>query len=111
MPADMMIGSVTAARHRALVRKAQQANMTMLRVWGGGIYEPDAFYSACGENGILVWQNFMFPCTDYPNDDPTLRTEVTAEARCQGPPVAQSPRGGHVMRKQRSPCHPSGRLG
>lgn len=83
IPADMMVGSVTAERCRALVGKARDANMTMLRVWGGGIYEQDAFYEACDLAGILVWQDFMFACIDYPSDDETLRAEVAAEAEYQ----------------------------
>ena len=83
VPADMMIGSVTAQRRRALIEKAVAANMTMLRIWGGGIYEPDEFYDACDEAGLLVWHDFMFACIDYPSDDPALRAEVTAEAEYQ----------------------------
>ena len=83
VPADMMVGSVTDERRRALVERARAANMTMLRVWGGGVYEHAAFYDACDELGILVWQDFMFACVDYPSDDPVLRAEVAAEAEFQ----------------------------
>jgi beta-mannosidase len=83
IPADMLVGSVTPQTCHALVEKARQANMTMLRVWGGGIYEQDAFYDACDEAGVLVWQDFMFACIDYPSDDPVLRAEVTQEAAYQ----------------------------
>ncbi|HEY3712112.1 MAG TPA: hypothetical protein VGL64_22235 [Amycolatopsis sp.] len=83
IPADMMVGSVTADRCRALVTKAREANMTMLRVWGGGVYEQDAFYDTCDELGLLVWQDFMFACIDYPSEDAALRAEVTAEAEFQ----------------------------
>ncbi|MGW6281255.1 beta-mannosidase [Kribbella sp. NPDC055071] len=83
VPADTMIGSVTAQRCRALVAKAKDAGMNMLRVWAGGTYEQDAFYAACDEAGILLWHDFMFACTEYPSDDPTLRAEVAAEAEFQ----------------------------
>ncbi|KKY28602.1 hypothetical protein UCRPC4_g00407 [Phaeomoniella chlamydospora] len=55
------------------------ANQKMIRVWGGGIYEDDAFYDACDELGILVWQDFMFGCGNYPAFDSILGS-ITAEA-------------------------------
>ena len=83
VPPSMLPGSVTDAHVRHLVTLAQASNMTMLRVWGGGMYPPDAFYDACDELGLLVWQDLMFACMDYPDQDPTLVKEVTAEVRHQ----------------------------
>ena len=91
VPADMLVGSVSPDTCRALVRKAREGNMTMLRVWGGGIYEQDAFYDACDEAGVLLWQDFMFACLPYPSDDPALRAEVTAEAAYQVRPLFFTP--------------------
>lgn len=61
---------------------AADANLNMLRVWGGGIYESDAFYERCDALGILVWQDFMFACATYPEEAP-YPDLVDREARHQ----------------------------
>ena len=80
IPADNLIGSIPAERYCQLVAMARQANMNMLRVWGGGIYESPDFYNACNEMGVLVWQDFMFSCAAYPDDDEDFLKEVRREA-------------------------------
>jgi beta-mannosidase len=80
IPDDCFLPRVTPERYRARIAQARDANINMLRVWGGGIYEDDAFYQACNELGILVWQDFLFACACYPEEEP-LWTEIEAEAR------------------------------
>ena len=58
---------MTDSTYRALISDAKDANMNMLRVWGGGIYEKDLFYDLCDENGIMVWQDFMFANAMFPS--------------------------------------------
>ncbi|RZL30935.1 MAG: glycoside hydrolase family 2 protein, partial [Rubrivivax sp.] len=79
IPDDSLLERITPARYRERVAQAAAANMNMLRVWGGGIYEHDAFYDACDEFGLLVWQDFMFACGIYPADEAFQRS-VRAEA-------------------------------
>ncbi len=67
---------------RERVRQAAAANMNMLRVWGGGAYECDAFYDECDKQGIMVWQDFMFACACYPEEAPFPQL-VEQEARHQ----------------------------
>jgi beta-mannosidase len=68
IPQDNFIPRVSSAQTKNLIQQAKAANFNMLRVWGGGIYESDAFYNACDESGILVWQDFMFACGLVPGD-------------------------------------------
>lgn len=80
IPGDPFLTRMTPERYRASVVDAVEAGMNILRIWGGGIYESEAFYDVCDELGVLVWQDFLFACAAYSEEDP-LRSEVEAEAR------------------------------
>jgi beta-mannosidase len=69
IPQDNFPSRVAKEKYQNLLQSAVDANMNMLRVWGGGIYEDDVFYEICDELGILIWQDFMFACNMYPGDD------------------------------------------
>lgn len=58
---------------KKLMQASKDANMNMLRVWGGGVYESDTFYSLADQYGILIWQDFMFACALYPASADFLR--------------------------------------
>ena len=79
IPDDCFPTRVGAQRYRERLLQARDANIDLLRVWGGGIYESDAFYGACDELGIMVWQDFLFACAAYPEEEP-IHAEVAAEA-------------------------------
>lgn len=68
IPQNSFQNNVTDAHYEKLLNNVVDANMNMLRVWGGGIYENAIFYDLCDEKGILVWQDFMFACAMYPGD-------------------------------------------
>ncbi|MBK7405943.1 MAG: glycoside hydrolase family 2 protein [Phycisphaerales bacterium] len=89
IPDALFPTEATPERVRARVRQAADANMNMLRVWGGGLYEQDAFYDACDELGIMVWQDFMFACALYPES--VIAGELPAEFSTQTDRLARHP--------------------
>ncbi len=82
IPSDALPSRQTRAQLEHLLGSAARANMNMLRVWGGGQYEGDAFYDLCDELGILVWHDMMFSCALYPAD-PGFLAGVEEEVRHQ----------------------------
>ena len=80
IPQDMFLPRVTNQQYEKLLTDAAAANMNMLRVWGGGIYEQDIFYDICDEKGILVWQDFMFAGSMYPVDS-AFKDNVAQEVK------------------------------
>jgi len=68
IPADSLLPRLTRDDYYAYIRLAQEAHMNMLRIWGGGIYEDPAFFDACDEMGIMVWQDFAYACAQYPDE-------------------------------------------
>jgi len=80
IPADSFATRITPEHCRDLLQSAADANMNMLRVWGGGIYENDIFYEICDELGICIWHDFMFSCSSYPTFDDDFMANVKAEA-------------------------------
>ena len=83
IPASSFVAALGEAQYRPLLESMADGAMNMVRIWGGGVYEHDAFYEVCDQVGLLVWQDFMFACSLYPEDDPAFVDSVAAEARYQ----------------------------
>ncbi|RFU33526.1 hypothetical protein B7463_g2820, partial [Scytalidium lignicola] len=66
IPADNFIPRISKDKYYDWVKLVADGNQFMIRVWGGGIFEEQPFYDACDELGILVWQDFLFGCGNYP---------------------------------------------
>ncbi|MCL1888505.1 MAG: hypothetical protein FWF96_06505 [Kiritimatiellaeota bacterium] len=79
IPADTFPAGIPDALYDTLLRSAAEANMNMVRAWGGGIYEDDRFYDLCDELGLCVWQDFMFACGSYPSFDKAWMANVRRE--------------------------------
>lgn len=69
IPGDYLLPRMTPSRYSSWLKLAKSGNQCMIRVWGGGIVESDEFYRVCDEEGILVWQDFLFACGDYPAEE------------------------------------------
>ena len=91
IPRDVFPSRYNQATTSQLVDAAAECHMNMLRIWGGGVYEDEAFYSLCDEKGILVWQDFMFACAMPPGDE-QFRQNVREEVKAQ------------VIRLRKHPC-------
>jgi beta-mannosidase len=84
IPADSFPTRISDAQLEHLIGSAAKAHMNMLRAWGGGFYEEERFYDLCDRYGILVWQDFIFSCSVYPNDEAfveNVRVEATENVR------------------------------
>lgn len=91
IPPESFLTKMTPKKYENLIDTAVKSNMNMLRVWGGGVYENDVFYSLCDQKGILVWQDFMFACALFPGDEAFV-SNVKQEVKDQ------------VVRLQNHPC-------
>src|ERR1039457_7035283 len=82
IPFDSFPTRVTTADYRRILESAHDANMNMIRHWGGGYYETDEFYQICDELGIMVWQDFMFG-NDWQPGTYDFKLNIEAEAEDQ----------------------------
>ncbi len=85
IPLDILFSRLTRDAYETVISRAVEANFNALRVWGGGVYETDDFYDLCDQNGIVVWQDFIGACANYPATDreflESYRAEITYNIR------------------------------
>ena len=79
IPDDPFPSRVHRAQYVERLTQAGEVHANLVRVWGGGVFESDDFYDVCDELGLLVWQDFLFNCACYAEEEP-LRGEIVAEA-------------------------------
>ncbi|MBQ7337173.1 MAG: hypothetical protein IJW40_01830 [Clostridia bacterium] len=89
VPLDILFSRLTRDAYKTVIDRAVEANFNALRVWGGGVYETDDFYDLCDENGIVVWQDFIGACANYPANDrdfvDNYRAEIAYNLRRMSP--------------------------
>jgi beta-mannosidase len=73
VPLNCLYAEISNADYDKVFRYVLDSNLSMLRVWGGGIYEPDYFFDLCDQHGIMVFQDFMLACGIFPQDEPFLK--------------------------------------
>lgn len=79
VPASPFPSEVSKATYDKLISLCAGANLNLLRCWGGGIYEPDAFYAACDRYGVMISQDFQLACARFPEDDPEFMEQMRLE--------------------------------
>jgi beta-mannosidase len=83
VPTDSVYLRTPLEKYRVLVEEAKEQHFTMLRMWGGGVYEPDYFYDQCSKNGIMLMHDFMYACAYYPDYREDFLYEAEREAHYQ----------------------------
>ncbi|MBD3354080.1 MAG: hypothetical protein GF364_21540 [Candidatus Lokiarchaeota archaeon] len=81
VPPDSIFARISDEKYKKLVDYALEMNTDMLRIWGGGIEEKRPFYDYCDENGMLIWQEYPFACTNYPKEENYLNI---VQKECSG---------------------------
>lgn len=79
IPNDFIYARVPDKKYEVLIEEAVTANFNMIRIWGGGLYERDLFYELCDRKGILLWHDFMFACSTYPDHHEWFRDLMRKE--------------------------------
>jgi beta-mannosidase len=82
IPIDVFKSKITRKDREFIIQAALESNMNMLRVWGGGIYQPDDLYELADKYGIMIWQEIMLACALYPRDK-TFLSDVSTEVQQQ----------------------------
>ncbi|KAL4920550.1 glycoside hydrolase superfamily [Aspergillus aurantiobrunneus] len=80
IPGESFLPRLTPQKYQDWLKLMVEGNQNMVRIWGGGIFEPQVFYESCDELGIMVWQDFLFACASYPTY-PAYLESVEHEAR------------------------------
>ena len=80
IPADSFLPRIPDEKYQTLLQLSRNAHMNMIRVWGGGIYEDEKFYTLCDELGLMIWHDFMFACGEYPKET-WFMNQVRSEAQ------------------------------
>jgi beta-mannosidase len=91
IPMEELEGRLSDAAHRRLVQSAADAGFNTLRVWGGGIWQLDAFYDAASELGMLLYHDAMYAGYFAGSHTPAVTLTQDAELRHQIRRLAEHP--------------------
>lgn len=79
-PCDPFVSEVTKEKITRILELSIQMGLNMIRIWGGGMFESEHFYSECDRLGIMVTQDFLMACGDYPEDEDWFIQALQKEA-------------------------------
>ena len=80
VPSEPFVSSETYEKITQILILAKEAGMNFVRVWGGGVFEKDHFYSECDRLGLMVSQDFLMACGTYPQEDEDFCRQLAKEA-------------------------------
>lgn len=90
IPPSVFPSQITDSVWEEQIQVMKEQNFNMVRIWGGGLYPSDYFFKRCDQEGIMIWQDFMFACAMYPADSLFLEN-IKAELNFQIPRIASHP--------------------
>lgn len=67
IPCDPLPSGMTKEKYEDRLRSAAAVGMNMIRIWGGGMWENEAFYDSCDALGLLIYHDLPFSCSTYPS--------------------------------------------
>lgn len=79
-PCDPFVSEVTEEKITRILELSVQMGLNMIRIWGGGMFESEHFYSECDRLGIMVTQDFLMACGDYPENEDWFIQALQKEA-------------------------------
>ena len=98
-PLSKFPDATSAEKTRSILQSVKDANMNMIRIWGGGYYETNDFYEICDELGIMVWQDFMFYNPWQPGNYP-FKQDIARRNDRSDQAAAQPSQHGAMVRQQ-----------
>jgi len=80
VPCEPFPSEETDEKITKILTMAKEAGMNIIRVWGGGLFEREHFYNECDRLGLMVVQDFLMACGQYPEEEEWFIEHLNKEA-------------------------------